>query len=294
MLAFMQREYDILVCTAIIESGLDIPNANTILIHRADMFGLAQLYQLRGRVGRSNRRAYAYLLVPPEQELPPLARRRLAALKEFSDLGAGFKLAALDLELRGAGTLLGGQQSGHVDAVGFELYTSMLERSVRELKGEVAPETVEAQLNLGLNVRIPEEYVAEENQRLRMYKRVAAVEGEDQLADVHQELQDRYGAPPEPVLRLLEYAALRLVCRRAGVAAIERRRDSVQVALQPDIHQDEVRPLREGHFHGALAGADGADDQEARPAEAITDLHRHDTFVFDDEYAVPAGHWAPS
>lgn len=240
MLKFMRHESDVLVATTIVENGLDIPLCNTILINRADRLGLSELYQLRGRVGRSSRRAYAYLLVPPEQELSPLARRRLAALKEFSDLGAGFKLAALDLELRGAGTLLGGQQSGHADAVGFELYTSMLERSVRELKGEAAPEQVETQLNLGLNVRIPEEYVAEENQRLRMYKRVAAVESEEQLADVRQELEDRYGAPPPPVQHLLQYATLRLVCRRLGVAAIERRRDSVQLrfienaAIEPE------------------------------------------------------------
>jgi len=252
MLKFMRHEADVLVATTIVENGLDIPRCNTILINRADRLGLSELYQLRGRVGRSNRRAYAYLLVPPEQELSPLARRRLAALKEFSDLGSGFKLAALDLELRGAGTLLGGRQSGHVDSVGFELYTTMLERSVRELKGEAAPERAEAQLNLGLNVRIPEEYVAEENQRLRMYKRVAAVESEDQLADVRQELQDRYGAPPAPVLHLLEYAALRLVCRRLGVAAIERRRDSVQVKFAEDT---AIEPEKLARF---VAGEPGA------------------------------------
>lgn len=252
MLKFMRHQADVLVATTIVENGLDIPLCNTILINRADRLGLSELYQLRGRVGRSNRRAYAYLLVPPEQELSPLARRRLAALKEFSDLGAGFKLAALDLELRGAGTLLGGQQSGHVDSVGFELYTSMLERSVRELKGEVAPEQVETQLNLGLNVRIPEEYVAEENQRLRMYKRVAAVESEEQLADVRQELQDRYGAPPAPVEHLLEYATLRLLCRRLGVAAIERRRDSVQVKFTADT---AIEPEKLARF---VAGEPGA------------------------------------
>jgi transcription-repair coupling factor (superfamily II helicase) len=252
MLKFMRHEADVLVATTIVENGLDIPLCNTILINRADRLGLSELYQLRGRVGRSNRRAYAYLLVPPEQELSPLARRRLAALKEFSDLGAGFKLAALDLELRGAGTLLGGQQSGHVDSVGFELYTSLLERSVRELKGEAAPEQVETQLNLGLNVRIPEEYVAEENQRLRMYKRVAAVESEEQLADVRQELGDRYGAPPPPVLHLLEYATLRLVCRRLGVAAIERRRDSVQLRF---IENAAIEPEKLARF---VAGEPGA------------------------------------
>jgi transcription-repair coupling factor (superfamily II helicase) len=136
MLAFMRHEYDVLVATTIIENGLDIPLANTMLINRADRHGLSELYQLRGRVGRSNRRAYAYLLIPPEQELTEIARRRLAALKEFSDLGAGFKIAALDLELRGAGNMLGGEQSGHIEAVGFELYTSMLEAAVKEMKGE--------------------------------------------------------------------------------------------------------------------------------------------------------------
>ena len=136
MLAFMHHEYDVLVATTIIENGLDIPLANTILINRADRHGLSELYQLRGRVGRSNRRAYAYLLIPPEQELTEIARRRLAALKEFTDLGAGFKIAALDLELRGAGNMLGGEQSGHIEAVGFEMYTSMLEAAVKEMKGE--------------------------------------------------------------------------------------------------------------------------------------------------------------
>ena len=155
MLAFMRHEADILLATTIIENGLDIPLCNTIIINRADRHGLSELYQLRGRVGRSDRRAYAYLLIPPDRDLSELARRRLAALKEFSDLGAGFKIAALDLELRGAGNLLGGEQSGHIEAVGFELYTTMLERTVRELKGEIEEETPETQLNLGLNIRIP-------------------------------------------------------------------------------------------------------------------------------------------
>ena len=138
MLSFMHHEHDVLVATTIIENGLDIPLANTIIINRADRHGLSELYQLRGRVGRSNRRAYAYLLIPPEQELTEVARRRLAALKEFSDLGAGFKIAALDLELRGAGNMLGGEQSGHIEAVGFELYTSMLEEAVAQAEGRGA------------------------------------------------------------------------------------------------------------------------------------------------------------
>jgi transcription-repair coupling factor (superfamily II helicase) len=229
MLKFMHHEADILVSTTIIENGLDIPLCNTIIINRADRFGLSELYQLRGRVGRSNRRAYAYLLLPAEIELTPIARRRLAALKEFSDLGAGFKIAALDLELRGAGNLLGGEQSGHIEAIGFELYTQMLERAVREMKGEAGVEATEIQLNLGLNIRIPAEYIKEENQRLRMYKRVAGVETESQLKDVGGELSDRYGPPPAAVRNLLAYAALKLQAMRVGATTIERKRELVNI-----------------------------------------------------------------
>ncbi len=244
MLAFMRHEADILVATTIIENGLDIPLCNTIIINRADRHGLSELYQLRGRVGRSDRRAYAYLLIPPDRDLTDLARRRLAALKEFSDLGAGFKIAALDLELRGAGNLLGGQQSGHIEAVGFELYTTMLEHTVRELKGELREEAPETQLNLGLNIRIPAEYIAEENQRLRMYKRVAGVETESQLADVAGELGDRYGEPPPAVQNLLEYAALKLLSQRIGVAQIERRREAVSIRFTEKAAVDPERLAR--------------------------------------------------
>ncbi|HTZ82266.1 MAG TPA: transcription-repair coupling factor [Candidatus Acidoferrales bacterium] len=244
MLKFMHHEADILVATTIIENGLDIPLCNTILINRADRLGLSELYQLRGRVGRSNRRAYAYLLIPREIELTPIARRRLAALKEFSDLGAGFKIAALDLELRGAGNLLGGEQSGHIEAVGFELYTQMLDRAVREMKGEVAPDEAETQLNLGLNIRIPAEYIPEENQRLRMYKRVAGVETESQLSDVAAELEDRYGPPPPAVRNLLDYASLKLLCIRVGVNAIDRKRDSVTFKFRQNAAVDPEQLAR--------------------------------------------------
>jgi transcription-repair coupling factor (superfamily II helicase) len=240
MLKFMRHEADVLVATTIIENGLDIPLCNTILINRADRLGLSELYQLRGRVGRSNRRAYAYLLLPAEIELTPVARRRLAALKEFSDLGAGFKIAALDLELRGAGNLLGGEQSGHIEAVGFDLYTQMLEQAVREMKGEAELQP-QAQLNLGLNIRIPAGYVPEENQRLRLYKRIAGVETERQLADAESELRDRYGEPPLPVQQLLRYAALRLQAVQAGVTGIERKRDLVSVRFRQDAPIDAAK-----------------------------------------------------
>jgi transcription-repair coupling factor (superfamily II helicase) len=252
MLGFMHHEADILVATTIIENGLDIPLCNTILINRADRLGLSELYQLRGRVGRSSRRAYAYLLLPSEIELTPIARRRLAALKEFSDLGAGFKIAALDLELRGAGNLLGGEQSGHIEAIGFELYTQMLERAVREMKGEAAPDEAETQLNLGLNIRIPGDYVPEENQRLQMYKRVARVETESQLGDVGAELEDRYGPPPSAVRNLLDYASLKLLCMRVGVNAIDRKRETVTFKFRQNAAVD---PEQLARFVSAQRGA---------------------------------------
>ncbi len=229
MLAFMHHEYDVLVATTIIENGLDIPLANTILINRADRHGLSELYQLRGRVGRSNRRAYAYLMIPPDKELTDIARRRLAALKEFSDLGAGFKIAALDLELRGAGNMLGGEQSGHIEAVGFELYTTMLEQAVRELKGEDQVERPSVQLNLGISLRIDPSYIEEENQRLRIYKRIASAENETTIEDILAEIVDRYGPVPEPVQLLITAGRLRLLCEQVGVAQMDRKGQMVSV-----------------------------------------------------------------
>ncbi len=244
MLAFMRHEYDVLVATTIIENGLDIPLANTILINRADRHGLSELYQLRGRVGRSNRRAYAYLLIPPENELTEIARRRLAALKEFSDLGAGFKIAALDLELRGAGNMLGGEQSGHIEAVGFELYTSMLEAAVREMKGESSEERPATQLNLGIALRIDESYVPEENQRLRLYKKIAGAASDAAVSEVRAELEDRYGAPPDATVYLLEAARLRLECERMGIAQVDRRRGELQIRFMENAAIDPAHLMR--------------------------------------------------
>ncbi len=244
MLGFMHHQHDVLVATTIIENGLDIPLANTIIINRADRHGLSELYQLRGRVGRSNRRAYAYLLIPPEQELTEVARRRLAALKEFSDLGAGFKIAALDLELRGAGNMLGGEQSGHIEAVGFELYTSMLEEAVAKLKGEEHVEVPATQLSLGIGLRIDESYIAEENQRLRMYKLIAGIQSEKAHDDVRAELEDRYGPLPESVRHLLDAARLRLECERIGVAQIDRKRDQLHIRFTENAGIDPGRLMK--------------------------------------------------
>jgi transcription-repair coupling factor (superfamily II helicase) len=244
MLAFMRHEYDVLVATTIIENGLDIPLANTILINRADRHGLSELYQLRGRVGRSNRRAYAYLLIPAENELTEIARRRLAALKEFSDLGAGFKIAALDLELRGAGNMLGGEQSGHIEAVGFELYTSMLEAAVKEMKGESSEERPATQLNLGIALRIDESYVAEENQRLRLYKKIAGAASEAAIAEVRAEMEDRYGPLPDATVYLLEASLIRLECERMGIAQVDRRRGELQIRFMENAGVDPQHLMR--------------------------------------------------
>ena len=231
VLDFVDYKYDVLVATTIIENGIDIPRANTIIINRADAYGLSQLYQLRGRVGRSNRRAYAYLLIPSEQELSPIARKRLAAIREFSDLGAGFRIAALDLELRGAGNLLGGQQSGHVEAIGFDLYTQMLERTVQELRGEEIEEETSTQLNLGVDTRIPDDYIADMSQRLRTYKRIASARSDEELNRISEEVADRYGRLPMPVENLFNYARVRREAERIGIVSIDRVSESLAIKL---------------------------------------------------------------
>ena len=231
MLDFIAFKYDVLVATTIIENGIDIPRANTMIINRADNYGLAQLYQLRGRVGRSNRRAYSYLLIPTDMELTPIARRRLAAIREFSDLGAGFRIAALDLELRGAGNLLGGQQSGHIDAIGFDLYCQMLERTVAELRGEDIVEEVSTQLNLGIETRIPDEYISDMGQRLRTYKRIASARSDDELDRIREEIADRYGRIPESVDNLFAFARVRREAVRLGIVSIDRNGEVLAIKL---------------------------------------------------------------
>jgi transcription-repair coupling factor (superfamily II helicase) len=238
MLKFIRDEADVLVATTIVENGLDIPRANTILINRADRLGLSELYQLRGRVGRSNQRAYAYLLVPPETILSEVARKRLSAMKEFSELGAGFRIAALDLELRGAGNMLGRQQHGHIEAVGFDIYTQMLERAVSKLKGEEAAPEMRTTLSLGLDVRIPQDYIPSENLRLRTYKRISSIKTDDEKMDVAKELADRFGPLPSSVGNLLEYAALKSICERLRISMVERQGNRVAVRFHPETPLD--------------------------------------------------------
>jgi transcription-repair coupling factor (superfamily II helicase) len=241
MLDFVARKFDVLLATTIVENGLDIPNANTIIINRADRYGLSQLYQLRGRVGRSDRPAYAFLLIPPEDNLSPVAKKRLAAIKEFSDLGSGFRVAALDLEIRGAGNLLGGEQSGQIDTVGFEMYMKLLEQTVRELKGEDVEDDVRAAVSLRVDLRIDESYVPDMNQRLTLYRSVAAARREDEIDDVLEGAFDRYGPLPSSVLNLADYGRIRIMADKLGVETIDREARVVVIKFRPQARVDPVR-----------------------------------------------------
>ena len=244
MVEFVQHKYDVLLATTIIENGLDIPNVNTIIVNHAERFGLAQLYQLRGRVGRSSRRAYAYLLVPPEATLSPVARQRLTAIREFSDLGSGFRIAALDLEIRGAGNLLGGEQSGHIESIGFDLYVKLLEQTVRELKGEEIEDEVRATVNLNLDLKIDERYIPDMNQRLMVYRRVAAARTETDLTEILTELCDRYGPIPPSVATLTEYGRIRLLADRLGVERIDHDGHLLVIQFRTTTTVDPARLIR--------------------------------------------------
>lgn len=221
MLQFVGREIDLLLCTSIIESGLDIANANTIIINHAERFGLAELYQLRGRVGRSAEKAYAYLVVPPREQLSREAFKRLRALQELSELGSGFRLAMRDLEIRGAGNLLGHVQAGQVNQVGFELYNSLLEKAIKELKGEEVKEQITPEIRLPVEAFIPDNYVADDTQRLMLYKRLSILGEEKEIEDVALELQDRFGPVPQQVLNLLEVIRLKTWLKACSVQRFE-------------------------------------------------------------------------
>ncbi|HEX9405917.1 MAG TPA: transcription-repair coupling factor, partial [Thermoanaerobaculia bacterium] len=243
MLDFMSHKADVLLSTTIVENGIDIPNANTMIVNRADRYGLSQLYQLRGRVGRSDRPAYAYLLIPPEEALSPVARKRLAAIREFSDLGSGFRVAALDLEIRGAGNLLGGEQSGQIDAVGFEMYTKLLEDTIRELKGEDLEDDLRATVNLRIDFRIDEHYVPDMNQRLMIYRRIAAARAEQELNRIMEEVRDRYGPPLVAVLNLADYGRIRVLADALGIESIEREGSTVAIRFREKAKVDPVRVI---------------------------------------------------
>ena len=225
MFDFINGEIDVLVSTTIIETGLDISNANTMIIHDADQLGLSQLYQLRGRVGRSNRMAYAFLLYRRDKLLREVAEKRLAAIREFTDLGSGFKIAMRDLEIRGAGNLLGAQQHGHMEAVGYDLYCKMLNEAVRHLKGEIDEETYNTTIDINVDAFIPNSYIPNEYQKLDIYKRIAAIETDEEMEDMMEELIDRFGDIPKKVEKLLEVARLKAFAHAVYVTAIEQKSD---------------------------------------------------------------------
>ncbi len=220
MLEFLDRKHDVLVATTIVESGLDIPNANTLIVDRADAYGLAQLHQLRGRVGRGSERAYAYFLFPPEKPLTETAHERLATIAQHTEMGAGMYVALKDLEIRGAGNLLGGEQSGHIAGVGFDLYVRMIGEAVGELRDSGPAERTEVRVELPVNAHIPHSYVPGERLRLEAYTRIAAIDSAADIAAVTEELTDRYGPLPGPVLGLLAVAGLRSQARKAGLTDI--------------------------------------------------------------------------
>jgi transcription-repair coupling factor (superfamily II helicase) len=217
---FWEKRFDVLVCTTIVETGLDISNANTLILERADLLGLSQLHQLRGRVGRGRERAYAYFLYPPERPLTETAHDRLTTIAQHTDLGAGMAVAMKDLEIRGAGNLLGGEQSGHIEGVGFDLYVRLVGEAVAEFRGEGPPEVAEMKVDLPVDAHLPHEYVPGERLRLEAYRKIAEVASDEQLAAVRAELQDRYGPLPEPVENLLAVARLRVLARSAGLTDV--------------------------------------------------------------------------
>jgi len=221
MYDFYHQKFDILVCTTIIETGLDIPNVNTIIINHADKMGLSQLYQLRGRVGRTNRIAYAYLLYERDRILPEVAEKRLEAIKEFSSLGSGFKIAMRDLEIRGAGNLLGPEQSGHIAAVGFSLYTKLLEGTIEELKGEKDKKKIEVEIDLNLDAYIPDDYIKYEARKIEIYKKIKSIENEADALDTIDELIDRFGEPPVEVMRLVNTARLKFLAAELNIDLIK-------------------------------------------------------------------------
>jgi transcription-repair coupling factor (superfamily II helicase) len=231
---FFAKKTSVLVCSAIIESGIDVPNANTIIIDRADHFGLAQLYQLRGRVGRSHERAYAYLMIPGEQMISREAQLRLRALQELDDLGGGFKLAAHDLEIRGAGNLLGKQQSGHITAVGFELYQQMMEDAVQELRGQQVRHEIEPEIQLGIPAFVPGSYIPDEEQRLVFYRRLAGIRSQAELEEIAAEMRDRFGPIPPLADNFLRIMDLRRYLKTAMVV----RASLIEDAVTLQFHQE--------------------------------------------------------
>ena len=254
MAAFVRKEVDVLVCTTIIGSGIDIPNANTIIIDRADAFGLSELYQIRGRVGRYKHRAFAYLLIPGDKALTEEAQQRLKALEDFSALGSGFRIAMRDLEIRGCGNILGAEQHGHIAAVGYETYKDLIAEAVAELKGEPVKRRVLPPFEVAVDAYIPASYVPTAQQKMTLYRRIAGAQSVDEIEELGEELKDRFGAPPAPVRRLLEVMRVRALAADAGVKTMAAAKDAVAIEFESSqFHNRRKRHQLEDVFGGVLA-----------------------------------------
>jgi len=241
MLDFYEGKYDVLLCTTIIEAGLDVPRANTLIVCDADRFGLSQLYQLRGRVGRSNRLAYAFLTVSPNKVLTENADKRLAAIREFTEFGSGFRVAMRDLEIRGTGNLLGAEQSGHMAAVGYDLYVKMIEEAVRELRGDQSLGDIQTKMELKIDAYLPSEYVRSDVTRVEIYKKIASVAGRAAREDLIEELIDRFGDPTRPVMNLIEIAHLKNLCQRLGIDLVTQKAGALHMRFSPAAEVDVMK-----------------------------------------------------
>jgi transcription-repair coupling factor (superfamily II helicase) len=227
MMDFIEQKIDVLVCTTILESGIDIPNANTIIVENADRLGLAQLYQIRGRVGRSNIQSYAYITYKPDKLLSEVADKRLKAIKEFTEFGSGFKIAMRDLEIRGAGSLLGEIQHGHMDQVGYDTYCKLLDEVIKEIQGVEVKEEIDVQIDLNISSYIPDEYIENSSQKIEIYQNIALARTEEDIENVIDEMIDRYGQMPEEVNNLLEIARIKELCKKTGVTKIAQKGESI-------------------------------------------------------------------
>jgi transcription-repair coupling factor (superfamily II helicase) len=249
MLEFVNKEYDILVCTTIIETGMDIPNVNTLIIENADYFGLSQLYQLRGRIGRSNKVSFAYLTYEKDKMLSEVAEKRLKAIKEFTEFGSGFKIAMRDLEIRGSGNILGPEQHGHMLAIGYDLYVKFLNRAIKELQGKEVEEDIETSVDLNVDGYIPSSYIENEEQKIEIYKKIAAAENKNDIFDITEEIIDRFGNIPDQVDNLLKISYIKSLCKKLRIKAITQTGKTVNFEMtENDLSQDIIEFLIKNYY----------------------------------------------
>ncbi len=230
ILGFLNKEFNVLVCTTIVETGMDIANANTMIIYDADKMGLAQLYQLRGRVGRSTRQGYAYLMYEKDKVLSEISEKRLKAIREFTEFGSGFKIAMRDLEIRGAGNILGAQQHGHMSIIGYDLYVKMLNDAIKKVKGIETTEEVDVEIDLSVNAYIPDNYINDELMKIEMYKKIASIENKNDVFEVQEELEDRFSDIPKSVQILLQIAYIKTLCKQMRIEKVRQVKDEIILA----------------------------------------------------------------